>query len=128
MRLSRRFAPVSAAVALVLAVPYDAMSLPRAEGAGEGSRQAAVDVGARRPAVPQPFGAECRITVTGSRAVAYCHNPYVGTDRVALHVECARWWDIDSDSAPAEVGPAMTVRLAGRCWKEIRAVWITHEE
>ncbi|MEU9142199.1 hypothetical protein AB0D33_40770 [Streptomyces sp. NPDC048404] len=127
MRLSRRFVPVFAAVALVLAVPYDAMSHPRAEGVNGGSPRAAGSEGARRPAVPQPFGAECRITVTGSRAVAYCHNPYVGTDRVALHVECARWWDIDSDSTPVEVGPATTVRLTGRCWKEIRAVWITHE-
>ena len=118
MRLSRRFAPVFAAVALVMAVPHDAMPHPRAEGVSGGSR----------PAVPHPFGAECRTTVTGSHVVAYCHNPYVGTDRVALHVECARWWDIDSDSAPVDVGPAMTVRLTGRCWKEIRRVWITHEE
>ncbi|MCT9004809.1 hypothetical protein ACWGKW_33220 [Streptomyces sp. NPDC054766] len=117
MRLSRRFAPVFAAVALVMAVPYDAMSHPRVESANEGSR---------RPAAPQPFGAECRTTVTGSHVVAYCHNPYVGTDRVRLHVECARWWDIDSDSAPVDVGPAMTVRLTGRCWKEVRTVWITH--
>ncbi|MET7983194.1 hypothetical protein [Streptomyces sp. NPDC005281] len=128
MRLSRRFAPVFAAVALVTAVPYDAMSHPRAESANATPRPAAGSEAARRPAVPQPFGADCRTTVTGSHAVAYCHNPYVGTDRVALHVECARWWDIDSDSAPVDVGPAMTVRLTGRCWKEIRRVWITHED
>ncbi|MFE2303323.1 hypothetical protein ACFXAW_34600 [Streptomyces sp. NPDC059445] len=123
MRLSRRFAPVFAAVALALAVPHDAMSIPRAERVNEGS--AAAGQGARKP-VPQPFGAECRTTVTGSEVVAYCHNPYVGIDHVALHVECARWWDIDTDGAPVEVGPAMTVRLTGRCWKEIREVWITH--
>ncbi|MFI0966652.1 hypothetical protein ACH4S8_35535 [Streptomyces sp. NPDC021080] len=127
MRLSRRFAPVFAAVALVMAVPHDAMPHPRTEGVSGGSRPAGSDT-ARLPAVPQPFGAECRTTVTGSHVTAYCHNPYVGTDRVALHVECARWWDIDSDSAPIEVGPAMTVRLTGRCWKEVRAAWITHEE
>jgi hypothetical protein len=117
VRLSRRFAPVFAAVALVMAVPYDATSHTRVEGAYGG---------AGSPAASQPFGAECRTTVTGSHVVAYCHNPYVGTDRVSLHVECARWWDIDTDSAPVDVGPAMTVRLAGRCWKEIRTVWITH--
>ncbi|MFJ6830931.1 hypothetical protein [Streptomyces sp. NPDC091209] len=117
MRLSRRIAPVFAAVALVMAVPYEAMPHPRVDGANGGPRT---------PAVPEPFGAECHTTVTGSHVVAYCHNPYVGTDRVSLHVECARWWDIDSDSAPVDVGPAMTVRLTGRCWKEIRTVWITH--
>ncbi|MEU4089365.1 hypothetical protein [Streptomyces aureus] len=127
MRLSRRFAPVFAAVALVLAVPHDAMPHPRAGGVSQGSRPAGGDT-AGPPAVPQPFGAECRTVVSGSHVVAYCHNPYVGTDRVALHVECARWWDIDTDSDPVEVGPAMTVRLTGRCWEEIRTVWITHEE
>ncbi|MGW3667288.1 hypothetical protein [Streptomyces sp. NPDC005141] len=116
MRLSRRFAPVFAAVALVMAVPYDAMPHPRVESTNAGSR----------PTAPQPFGAACRITVTGSHVVAYCHNPYVDTDRVRLHVECARWWDIDTDGAPVDVGPAATVRLTGRCWKEVRAAWITH--
>jgi hypothetical protein len=113
VRLSRRFASVFAAVALVMAVPYDAVPHAR--------------VGHGKPPVPQPFGAECRTAVTGSHAVAYCHNPYVDTDRVRLHIECARWWDIDSDSSPAEAGPAMTVRLAGRCWKEIRSAWVSHE-
>ncbi|MFB7246438.1 hypothetical protein CW362_38885 [Streptomyces populi] len=127
MRLSHRFAPVFAAVALVMAVPHDAMPHPRAEDVGGGSWPPGIET-ARRAAVPQPFGAECRTTVTGSHVVAYCHNPYVGTDRVALHVECARWWDIDGDSVPVDVGPAMTVRLTGRCWKEIRTVWITHGE
>ncbi|MFD5819338.1 hypothetical protein ACFV06_37205 [Streptomyces sp. NPDC059618] len=138
MRLSRRFAPVFAAAVLLTAVPYDAMSHPRAESAevgsvdvgsrGVGSRPAAGSEPAGRPSVPRPFGADCRITLTGSHVVVYCHNPYVGTDRVALHVECARWWDIDSDSDPVDVGPAMTVRLTGRCWKEIRRAWVTHEE
>ena len=128
MRLSRRFVPVSAAVALVLAVPYDAMSHPRVEGGNEGSSQAAGNEGARRPAVPQPFGAECRITVTGSRAVAYCHNPYPETDQVALHIECDRWWDLDTDGAPADAGPARTVRLTGRCWEEVRSAWVSHQK
>jgi hypothetical protein len=72
------------------------------------------------------FGADCRTRTDGSQAVAYCHNPYPEPDRVRLHIECARWWDIDSDGAPVEAGPAMTVRLTGRCWKEIRSVWVSH--
>ncbi|RII18586.1 hypothetical protein DSC45_11755 [Streptomyces sp. YIM 130001] len=71
-------------------------------------------------------GAHCRTSVQGSEAVALCHNPYPEADRVRLHVECARWWDIDTDSSPVESAPAMTVRLDGRCWKEIRAVWVSH--
>ncbi|MCX4727404.1 hypothetical protein ACIPW9_05485 [Streptomyces sp. NPDC090052] len=77
-------------------------------------------------AEPAPFGAGCLISLRGSHTTATCHNRYVGTDRVALHVECARWWDIDMDSAPVEVGPAQSVRLTGRCWKEISSVWVTH--
>ncbi|WP_405781897.1 hypothetical protein [Streptomyces sp. NBC_00859] len=73
-----------------------------------------------------PFGAGCLISVRGSHASATCHNAYVEGDRIALHVECARWWDIDTDSTPVEVGPARSVRLAGRCWKEISAVWVSH--
>nr|WP_202453294.1 hypothetical protein [Streptomyces sp. SID4913] len=75
---------------------------------------------------PEPSGAECRTAVHGSRVVAYCHNPYPSADRVQLHTECARWWDIDADSAPVEIGPGRTVRLDDRCWKEVAAVWITH--
>ncbi|MFC9847566.1 hypothetical protein ACFWFF_30505 [Streptomyces sp. NPDC060223] len=114
MRLSRRFAPVFAAVALVTALPSDAVPHAR--------------VGSENPPVQQPFGAECRTTVTGSHAVAYCHNPYVDTDRVRLHIECDRWWDIDSDGAPVGAGPAETVRLTGRCWKEIRSAWVSHQK
>ncbi|MCZ0989917.1 hypothetical protein [Streptomyces diastatochromogenes] len=113
MRLSRSLAPVTVAVALVLSLPYDALSHAR--------------VGHGKPA-PDLFGAECRTTVTGSHVVAYCHNPYVDTDRVRLHIECARWWDIDTDSAPVDTAPAMTVRLTGRCWKEVRSVWISHQK
>ncbi|MHA5054722.1 hypothetical protein [Streptomyces sp. SD15] len=114
MLLSRRFAPVFAAVVLMMVLPYDAMPHARVEGG--------------KPAVPDPFGAECRTTVTGSHAVAYCHNPYVNPDRVRLHIECDRWWDLDSDSVPVEAGPAMTVRLTGRCWQEIRSVWVSHQK
>ncbi|MFE0176964.1 hypothetical protein ACFWZ2_32135 [Streptomyces sp. NPDC059002] len=77
---------------------------------------------------PRPFGAECRTGVEGSRVVAECHNPYPETDRVRLHVECDRWWDIDLDSAPVDAGPAQTVRLTGRCWKEVRSVWVSHQK
>ncbi|MFF8711602.1 hypothetical protein ACF07T_09200 [Streptomyces sp. NPDC015184] len=75
---------------------------------------------------PEPAGAECRTSVLGSRVVAYCHNPYPSTDRVQLHTECRRWWDIDADAAPVDVAPGRTVRLDDRCWKEVDAAWITH--
>ncbi|WP_391654155.1 hypothetical protein [Streptomyces tamarix] len=72
-------------------------------------------------------GASCRTEVEGSRATAYCHNPYPRTDRVRLHVECARWWDVDADSAPVEVRATAYVELTARCWKEVRAAWISHD-
>ncbi|MFF7180321.1 hypothetical protein [Streptomyces sp. NPDC008121] len=76
---------------------------------------------------PDDFGASCRTVVQGSRVTAYCHNPYPATDRVRLHVECARWWDVDTDSAPADVAPTAYVQVTGRCWKEVRAAWVTHQ-
>lgn len=75
---------------------------------------------------PPVYEADCRTVLDGSTATAYCHNRYPGTDRVRLHVECDRWWDVDVDSAPVEVGPAGYVQLTDRCWKEIRAVWVSH--
>ncbi|WP_200301292.1 hypothetical protein [Streptomyces adelaidensis] len=105
MRLSRSFAPAVVALALVLTLP------PESSPAGR----------------PDPFGAACRSTVIGSQVIAHCFNPYVAVDRVRLHIECARWWDIDSDSASVETGPAQTVRLTGRCWKEVRSVWFSHQ-
>ncbi|MEU4153891.1 hypothetical protein [Streptomyces sp. NPDC026659] len=111
MRLSRSLAPVTAALAVVLSLPSAALAPARADDS-----------------TPAPtFGAACRTSVEGSHVVAYCHNPYVDTDRVRLHIECARWWDIDTDSAPVDTDAAMTVRLTGRCWKEIRSVWISHQ-
>ncbi|GGK03139.1 hypothetical protein GCM10011583_38600 [Streptomyces camponoticapitis] len=74
----------------------------------------------------EPFGASCRTAAEGSVVTAFCHNPYPETDRVQLHIECARWWDVDSDSAPAEARPAGYVRLTGRCWKEIESAWVSH--
>ncbi|MEU7428820.1 hypothetical protein [Streptomyces sp. NPDC040750] len=113
MRLFRSLAPLTLAVALVLSLPYDAMSHPRA---GDGN-----------PPAPNLFGAACRTTVSGSHVVAYCHNPYVDTDRVRLHIECARWWDIDTDTDPVDAGAAMTVRLTGRCWSDVASAWISHQ-
>ncbi|SMQ15351.1 hypothetical protein SAMN06272771_1680 [Streptomyces sp. Ag82_O1-12] len=112
MRFSRRTASVSLAVALVLTLAYEAVPHAR------------VPADERESA--DPFGAACRIRVTGSKVTAYCHNPYPEPDRVSLHVECARWWDIDTDSSPVEAGPTQTVRLTGRCWKEVGDVWISH--
>jgi hypothetical protein len=113
VRLSRSLASVTVAVALVMSLPYEA--IPHAR------------VGTGGPHTPQPFGAACRTSVVGSHVVAYCHNPYVDIDRVSLHVECARWWDLDTDSAPVDAGPAATVRLTGRCWKEVASAWVSHQ-
>ncbi|MFD4321678.1 hypothetical protein [Streptomyces sp. NPDC058548] len=76
---------------------------------------------------PENFGASCRTVVQGSTVTAHCQNPYPRTDRVRLHIECEHWWDIDSDSAPVEVGPADYGTITGRCWKEVRSAWITHQ-
>ncbi|MEU3250251.1 hypothetical protein [Streptomyces sp. NPDC006997] len=113
MRLPPSLAAVTVAVTLVLSLPYEALPHARVAPGKAGS--------------PPPFGAECRTRIHGSHVVAHCHNPYVDTDRVRLHVECARWWDLDTDSAPADAGPATTVRITGRCWKEVRAVWVSHQ-
>ncbi|MET9505750.1 hypothetical protein ACFYO5_00125 [Streptomyces sp. NPDC006259] len=114
MRLFRSLAPVTVAVCLVLSLPYEAFPHARVEDRRAG-------------AVPEePFGAECRTSVDGSRVTAYCHNPDAVTDRVRLHIECARWWDLDTDGGPVDVGPAVTVRLTGRCWKEVGAAWVSH--
>ncbi|MFC9928316.1 hypothetical protein [Streptomyces sp. NPDC127190] len=114
MRLFRSLAPVTVALALVLCLPYDASPHARVDDA--------------KPPAPGLFGASCRIAVQGSHVVAYCHNPYVDIDRVSLHIECAHWWDIDTDTAPVDAGPAMTVRLTGRCWTQVRAAWVSHRK
>jgi hypothetical protein len=114
--LPRRTAPALAALALLAALPCDAAS------------DTAGDHGHARVAAKKRdlFGAGCRIRVTGTRVSVMCHTPYPAVDEVALHIECAPWWDIDTDTAPAAVGPARTVRLDGRCWKDVRAAWVTH--
>ncbi|MEV0227232.1 hypothetical protein [Streptomyces sp. NPDC050704] len=115
MRSPTSFAPLLAALTLLLALPCDAASYT------------AKTVPHARVPVDRPFGAACRTSVDGSYVTAYCHNPYPETDRVGLHVECDRWWDIDSDLTPVEAGPAQTVRLTGRCWKEVRSAWVSHQ-
>ncbi|MBR8640961.1 hypothetical protein KEF29_20665 [Streptomyces tuirus] len=112
MRLSRRTASLPLAVALVTTLAYQAVPHAR------------VPADEQEPAAP--FGAACRIRVTDSRVTAYCHNPYPETDHVSLHIECARWWDIDTDSSPVAAEPARTVRLTGRCWNEVDEAWISH--
>lgn len=109
------------ALAALLVTALAALALPSAVRAATADDPAPA-------APPEPFGADCRTSVRGSHVIAYCHNPYPDTDRVRLHTECARWWDVDADAAPVEVAPAQTVRLTDRCWKEVRAVWVTHEK
>ncbi|MFI1942117.1 hypothetical protein ACH44C_33905 [Streptomyces purpureus] len=97
-------------------------------GAAEVSAAAPATAPATAPEAPSPdeYAASCITTIEGSRVTASCHNPFPRTDRVRLHVECERWWDIDTDSAPVDVLPADHVQLTQRCWKEVRAAWVTH--
>ncbi|GAA2277269.1 hypothetical protein GCM10010145_57840 [Streptomyces ruber] len=113
MRLFHSLAPVFAATVLLLTLPYEAVPHARA---GEDGPQV----------TREPSGAECRTGVHGSRVVAHCHNPYPDADQVRLHVECARWWDLDTDGPPVVADPARTVRLTGRCWQEIGSAWVSH--
>lgn len=80
-----------------------------------------------KPAARELFGADCDTEINGSQVVAFCHNPYPQTDLVRLHVECDRWWDVDGDGAAVAVGPAGRVELSGRCWKEVRSAWVSHQ-
>jgi hypothetical protein len=105
VRTTRRSASVLASVALLLWTSSTALSQPQS----------------------RTYEADCRTVVEGSWATGFCHNPYPETDRVRLHIECERWWDIDVDSAPVEIGPAGYAELTDRCWKEIRAVWVSHQ-
>jgi hypothetical protein len=80
-----------------------------------------------RPAARDLFGADCATEIQGSQVTASCHNAYPETDLVRLHVECDRWWDVDGDGAAVAVRPAGRVELVGRCWKEVRAAWVSHQ-
>ena len=121
MRISHSIAPAVVALALVLTLPSESAPHARVD-TGEGHAHVAVE-----DDKPASFGAACHSTVTGSQVVGYCFNPHAAVDHVRLHIECARWWDIDSDSAAVETAPARTVRLTGRCWKEVRSVWFSHQ-
>ncbi|MFE3764992.1 hypothetical protein ACFXPI_24900 [Streptomyces sp. NPDC059104] len=78
-------------------------------------------------ATPELFGADCDTEIDGSQVTAYCHNGYPETDLLRLHVECERWWDLDGDGAAVSLDPAGRVRLTGRCWKEVRTAWVSHQ-
>ncbi len=114
MRTTWRSAPVLAAVTILFWATPDAVSQPHV-----------------REPKPEPadpvYAADCRTVVEGSRATAFCHNPYPATDTVRLHVECERWWDIDADGVPKAIGPAGYVELTDRCWKEVRSAWVSHQ-
>ncbi|MEV0780257.1 hypothetical protein [Streptomyces sp. NPDC050428] len=97
----------------------------RGDDGGDDDRDG--DRGDRERRDRAPFGAACRTTTEGSLVTAVCHNPYPEPDRLQLHMECARWWDVDSDSAPVEAGAAGYARLTGRCWKEVASAWVSHE-
>ncbi|MGW0709746.1 hypothetical protein ACWD4G_27960 [Streptomyces sp. NPDC002643] len=125
MRLFRSFAPVALAAALLACFPYEA--IPHARVGHGHTRVGGGNVYARVTADrPDPFGASCYSRVFGSQVIGYCFNRYAELDHVRMHIECERWWDLDSDGAPVEAGPAQTVRLTGRCWKEVREVWFSH--
>ncbi|WP_415954298.1 hypothetical protein [Streptomyces sp. KLOTTS4A1] len=127
MRRVRRYGALLAGMSLLLVLPADATSAAGSSPSGPPVRDRGVSVAADPAPHPRPFGASCRTEVDGSWVTAYCHNPYPETDHLRLHIECERWWDIDTDSAPAAAGPAVTVRLSGRCWKEVGSAWVSHD-
>ncbi|WP_338899035.1 hypothetical protein WBG99_28430 [Streptomyces sp. TG1A-60] len=127
MRVSRSIAPAAVVLALALTLPTEATPYARVEDEERHARVQGAKGHARVAGKPDPFGAACRSTVLGSQVIAHCFNPHATVDRVRLHIECERWWDIDSDGAPVETGPAQTVRLTGRCWKEVHSVWFSHQ-
>ncbi|MFD0268437.1 hypothetical protein ACFVGY_17970 [Streptomyces sp. NPDC127106] len=104
---------------------------------GSGAAAPAVAEPAEVPAEPtvratptraaELFGADCDTVIEGSLVTAYCHNSYPRTDLVRLHVECDRWWDLDGDGNAVAVGPAGRAELVGRCWKEVRSTWVSHQ-
>ncbi|AKZ54930.1 conserved exported protein of unknown function [Streptomyces ambofaciens ATCC 23877] len=121
MRPLHRLATATVALAWVLFLPYEAVSYARLPAGDTGDAGDAGDA-----ASAEPFGAECRVRVDDSDVTAHCHNPYPQVDHVRLHIECADWWDLDSDGPAVPAGPAQTVRLDGRCWNEVRSAWVSH--
>ncbi|NJQ02083.1 hypothetical protein [Streptomyces zingiberis] len=102
--------PAAAAAPVVGRAPAGGTAAPGPSGAGRPGHRAV-----------------CGLEVAGSEVTVRCHNPFPVTDRVRLHVECERWWDLDVDTAPVETGPARATRLSARCWKEPGRAWVTHE-
>ncbi|MEU5164545.1 hypothetical protein AB0G74_33665 [Streptomyces sp. NPDC020875] len=119
-------APLLTLAAILVGAVPEAVSQngPAAEAPGPG--ESAPADSAAGAGTPEPYRAECRTETDGSYATAYCHNPYPVTDRVRLHIECDRWWDVDVDGPPVDIGPAQYVELTDRCWQRVRAVWVTH--
>ncbi|MGA5425034.1 hypothetical protein [Streptomyces lavendulocolor] len=122
----RRVMALSAAALLLSGLALGARTHAADKEAPTGGDAPAGTAGKGARAGKDVYVASCRTSVEGSRVTAYCHNPNPGADRVQLHVECARWWDIDSDSAPVEVGPTAYAELTQRCWKEVDEAWISH--
>ncbi|MEU9035835.1 hypothetical protein AB0D45_13175 [Streptomyces sp. NPDC048352] len=90
------------------------------------------DIPGEPPVRPAPlpeelFGSDCDTAITGSTVVASCHNGYPATDLLRLHVECERWWDVDGDGDLVPLDPAGRTKLTGRCWKEVRTAWVSHQ-
>ncbi|MFG3493390.1 hypothetical protein [Streptomyces sp. NPDC047928] len=122
MRTKHRRAAALAAISVL--TTGLTLTAPAGAAAGTGGGAAAPEADRDRQG---GWAATCRTSVEGSRVIAHCHNPYPRTDRVQLHVECERWWDIDADSEPVDLGPTAYAELSERCWKEVRAVWISHQ-
>lgn len=110
----RNASVLAAAMVLLCAIPIAALQF----------REEKQD---RRPSPPPSYEARCSTVVQGSAVTAYCHNPFPAADRVRLHVECDRWWDVDADTAPVLLRSAEYGELTGRCWKEIRSAWVSHQ-
>ncbi|MYZ39767.1 MULTISPECIES: hypothetical protein [unclassified Streptomyces] len=127
MRPSHRRTATALTTALLIATGFAVSSALRDIPVPVADLSVPASGGGMEPARPDRFGATCRTKIEGSRATASCHNPYPETDRLRLHVECERWWDIDADSEAVEIAAARYAELAERCWMEIRQVWITHE-
>ncbi|MFJ6716995.1 MULTISPECIES: hypothetical protein [unclassified Streptomyces] len=145
-RQSRAVSLLVTSVALVallvpgaVARPASGGSAPEAGGPSAGGPSAGdpavvdpAEIPAEPPVPSEPparelFGADCDTVIDASQVTAYCHNSFPRTDLVRLHIECDRWWDIDGDGAAVAVGPAGRVELSGRCWKEVRSAWVSHE-
>ncbi|MFH7598883.1 hypothetical protein WDV06_27880 [Streptomyces racemochromogenes] len=136
---SRAVSLLVTAVALTGLLIPGALARPDAPGPAAGpdtADRAAVDlaeipaeppVRPERPGGRELYGSDCDTEIDGSQVIAYCHNGFPETDLLRLHVECERWWDLDGDGALVPLDPAGRTRLTGRCWKEVRTAWVSHQ-